>query len=194
MRSLFWLLLLVAPASAFTLRRSPPPWRWPHAAVASGSRSRSISRSRSSRSRSCSSSSSSSSSSGSSAGSSEGSLDGKTPKVPFRPKQSLGQNYLSDQNYVLKICNALAGGGDAAGRAEAFAIAGDRRGARVVEVGPGAGALSRVLVDRHPGMLAIELDKRAVEQLTETLPQLTVRRCNRAGGYATRTCFARRAR
>ena len=30
------------------------------------------------------------------------------PSQEFKPKQSLGQNFLSDQNYVLKICNALA--------------------------------------------------------------------------------------
>jgi hypothetical protein len=71
-------------------------------------------------------------------------LDGVTPKVAFRPKQSLGQNYLSDQNYVLKICNALGDGGPPAGRAEALEIASDNNGQRVVELGPGAGALSRV--------------------------------------------------
>ena len=34
----------------------------------------------------------------------------RPPKLPsgaFRPKQSLGQNYLQDQNYVLKITNEL---------------------------------------------------------------------------------------
>jgi hypothetical protein len=29
------------------------------------------------------------------------------PPGAFRPKQSLGQNFLSDQNYVLKICDAF---------------------------------------------------------------------------------------
>ena len=47
-------------------------------------------------------------------------------------------------------------------------------GARVVELGPGAGALSRVLVERYPAMLAIELDGRAVGLLAESLPSLTV--------------------
>ena len=101
-------------------------------------------------------------------------LDGVTPKVAFRPKQSLGQNYLSDQNYVLKICNALGDGGQQEGRAEALGIAADEGGRRVIELGPGAGALSRVLVDRYPNMLAIELDKRAIDLLAETFPQLTV--------------------
>lgn len=29
------------------------------------------------------------------------------PSQEFRPKQSLGQNFLADQNYVLKIVDAL---------------------------------------------------------------------------------------
>ncbi|CAN0506155.1 unnamed protein product, partial [Laminaria digitata] len=48
----------------------------------------------------------------------------------FRPKQSLGQNYLTDQNYVLKICNHF---GDTS-----------EGGRRVVELGPGTGALTQV--------------------------------------------------
>ena len=47
----------------------------------------------------------------------------------FRPKQSLGQNYLTDQNYVLKICNHF---GDTS-----------EGGRRVVELGPGTGALTQ---------------------------------------------------
>jgi len=104
----------------------------------------------------------------------ESTLDGKTPKLAFKPKQSLGQNYLSDQNYVLKICNALGEGSNEAAREEAKAIAAEGGGNRVVELGPGAGALSRVLVDRYPKMLAIELDGRAIELLGDSLPQLTV--------------------
>ena len=102
-------------------------------------------------------------------------VDGKTPKVAFKPKQSLGQNYLSDQNYVLKICNCLGKGKDEVRRNEALGIAAEAGGTRVVELGPGAGALSKVLVNRYPNMLAIELDKRAIKLLGDTFPQLTVR-------------------
>lgn len=48
----------------------------------------------------------------------------------FRPKQSLGQNYLTDQNYVLKICNHFGDTSDG--------------GKTVVELGPGTGALTQV--------------------------------------------------
>jgi len=82
------------------------------------------------------------------------------PPGAFRPKQSLGQNFLSDQNYVNKIVDALVDGSD--------------KGVRVVEVGPGPGALSRVLVQKYPSMTAIELDQRAVAFLGEKLPALKV--------------------
>lgn len=38
-----------------------------------------------------------------------------------------------------------------------------QRGRRVVELGPGAGALTQVLHERFPDMLAVDIDKRAVE-------------------------------
>jgi 16S rRNA (adenine1518-N6/adenine1519-N6)-dimethyltransferase len=82
------------------------------------------------------------------------------PPGQFKPKQSLGQNFLSDQNYVNKICDAFKD--DSEG------------GSRVVEVGPGAGALSRVLYPRYPRMTCIELDQRAVAFLAEKLPGLRV--------------------
>lgn len=72
-----------------------------------------------------------------------------TRQGEFRPKQSLGQNYLSDQNYVLKICNHF---GDTS-----------EGGKRVVELGPGTGALTQVLHERFPDMLAVDIDQRAVE-------------------------------
>ena len=78
------------------------------------------------------------------------------PAGKFKPKQSLGQNFLSDQNYVLKICDAFRDG--------------SAKGKNVVEIGPGPGALTRVLYSRYPSMTAIEVDERAVEFLYEKLP------------------------
>jgi 16S rRNA (adenine1518-N6/adenine1519-N6)-dimethyltransferase len=82
------------------------------------------------------------------------------PPGAFRPKQSLGQNFLSDQNTVLKICDKFQDDSD--------------DGCRVVEIGPGAGALTRVLYPRYQSMTAIEVDKRAVEFLNQKLPGLNV--------------------
>ena len=78
------------------------------------------------------------------------------PSGKFKPIQSLGQNFLSDQNYVLKICDAFTDD--------------SLRGKNVVEIGPGPGALTRVLYPRYPNMTAIEIDKRAVDFLYEKLP------------------------
>ena len=47
-------------------------------------------------------------------------------------------------------------------------------GVRVVELGPGPGALSRVLLERYPKMTAVEIDQRAVEFLGDKLPGLNV--------------------
>ena len=83
------------------------------------------------------------------------------PSGKFKPIQSLGQNFLSDQNYVLKICDAFSDD--------------SLRGKNVVEIGPGPGALTRVLYPRYPNMTAIEIDKRAVDFLYEKLPGQTSR-------------------
>lgn len=82
------------------------------------------------------------------------------PPGQFKPKQSLGQNFLSDQNYVMKIIDSFEDTSDG--------------GSRVVEVGPGPGALTRKLVERYPKMTAIEIDQRAVAFLEEKLPTLNV--------------------
>ena len=82
------------------------------------------------------------------------------PPGEFRPKQSLGQNFLSDQNYVLKIVDSFQDDSP--------------EGSKVIEIGPGAGALSRVLYTRYPKMTAIELDQRAVAFLAEKIPGLNV--------------------
>jgi 16S rRNA (adenine1518-N6/adenine1519-N6)-dimethyltransferase len=69
--------------------------------------------------------------------------------VRIKPKQSLGQNFLVDENIVRNIVRDLKLAEDDA----------------VVEIGPGLGALTRELV-RHVSRLDIvEIDARAVEEL-----------------------------
>jgi 16S rRNA (adenine1518-N6/adenine1519-N6)-dimethyltransferase len=76
------------------------------------------------------------------------------------PKKSLGQNFLKDPNTIRKIVSALQ------------ALPDDH----VVEIGPGIGALTDVLVEQYATFTAIELDQRAVAFLLEKHPDLDVRR------------------
>jgi 16S rRNA (adenine1518-N6/adenine1519-N6)-dimethyltransferase len=91
------------------------------------------------------------------------------PPGQFRPKQSLGQNYLSDQNYVNKIVTAFQ-----MERLRRPSQKSDVPGKQVVEIGPGLGALTRKLFPLYPEMLAIEIDQRAIEILNEKFPRLRV--------------------
>jgi 16S rRNA (adenine1518-N6/adenine1519-N6)-dimethyltransferase len=96
-----------------------------------------------------------------------------TPQLPsgkLKPKQSLGQNFLKDPNTVAKIIRAFHE--DATAR-------GGRRGRpleSIVELGPGAGALTDRLVENYGTdvVQCIELDPRSVEILEERYPSLVV--------------------
>ena len=80
-------------------------------------------------------------------------------RVPFRPKQSLGQNFLQDPNMAEKIVRTL----------QAPATA------HVVEVGAGTGELTTLLAERYDTLTAVEIDERAVEVLRRTVPDVDVR-------------------
>jgi 16S rRNA (adenine1518-N6/adenine1519-N6)-dimethyltransferase len=86
--------------------------------------------------------------------------DARMPsRAPFRPKQSLGQNFLQDPNMADKIARTLTVSADAP----------------VVEVGAGTGALTEALLDRYERLVAIEIDERAVAVLHDAYPDLDVR-------------------
>lgn len=78
-----------------------------------------------------------------------------TSKYDFRFKKDLGQNFLTDENIVLKIVDALELKNDEV----------------VLEVGPGMGSLTQKLADRAYKVYAVEIDSRAVEMLNETLSE-----------------------
>ncbi len=78
--------------------------------------------------------------------------------MSIHPKKSLGQHFLRDPNTIRKIVDALGAPPEAP----------------VIEVGPGTGAMTEMLVARYPHLLAIEVDQRAVEHLRNTIPQLDV--------------------
>jgi hypothetical protein len=92
-----------------------------------------------------------------------------TPKLPsgkLKPKQSLGQNYLKDPNTVVKIVKAFHQDATRDGKPIKT----------IVELGPGAGALTDRLVTNYGTdiLQCIEVDDRAVEILNERYPDLLV--------------------
>eukprot|EP00933_Yihiella_yeosuensis_P041729 TRINITY_DN36130_c0_g1_i1.p1 TRINITY_DN36130_c0_g1~~TRINITY_DN36130_c0_g1_i1.p1 ORF type:complete len:335 (+),score=52.70 TRINITY_DN36130_c0_g1_i1:103-1107(+) len=90
----------------------------------------------------------------------------KLPAGVHRPRQELGQSYLSDPNTAVKIAEAF----NSASLAR-FTGEGGRTIPPVVELGPGLGALTRNLVTKYPYMMAVEIDGRAVGILRRDLPQ-----------------------
>lgn len=66
-------------------------------------------------------------------------------------KKSLGQNFLVDDNVLRRIAEAVEIGPED----------------RILEVGPGKGALTRLLASKAGRVVAIELDRRMVEYLRE---------------------------
>jgi 16S rRNA (adenine1518-N6/adenine1519-N6)-dimethyltransferase len=65
--------------------------------------------------------------------------------------KALGQNFLLDENLLARIA----------------AIPGDLAGARVLEVGPGPGGLTRALLRAGAQVTAIEMDRRCIPALAE---------------------------
>ena len=110
------------------------------------------------------------------------------PKLPggsFRPKQSLGQNFMIDANTIQKIIKAFDK--DATEtiyrktntksmEEPQVAINDERPGVRAVELGPGTGALTGPLIAAFgiDDLQCIEIDPRAIQMLHETFPKLRV--------------------
>lgn len=74
------------------------------------------------------------------------------------PKKSLGQNYLVDRNISRKIV-------------ESFSIKPDDR---VVEIGPGRGAITSFILEKTTNLIAVEIDKTNCTYLKEKFPSLTI--------------------
>jgi 16S rRNA (adenine1518-N6/adenine1519-N6)-dimethyltransferase len=67
------------------------------------------------------------------------------------PSKRLGQHFLRDQRTIQRIIEALA----------------PKAGETIVEIGPGTGALTSVLVERAGQVIAVEFDKKLAPVLTE---------------------------
>lgn len=66
-----------------------------------------------------------------------------------RPKKSLGQNFLTDRTVLARIAQLVDRGPEA----------------RILEVGPGRGALTRLLAEQGARVVAVELDRQLVPLL-----------------------------
>ncbi len=82
--------------------------------------------------------------------------------MSVRPKKRLGQHFLADPNVIGKIVDAV----------------GAPAGAPVVEIGPGAGALTGRLLARYPALTAVEVDPEAVAHLRAAHPGLDLRQAD----------------
>lgn len=71
----------------------------------------------------------------------------------IQPRKSLGQNFLVDEHVTRRIVDA----------------AGVQPGDLVIEIGPGLGALTRLLADRAGQVVAIELDQTIIPALQQEL-------------------------
>ncbi len=71
--------------------------------------------------------------------------------IDFKPRKSLGQNFLIDQNILKKI-------------AEEASLSANEP---VLEIGPGMGTLTQHLLSKCLGVLAIDIDKRLKDTLEE---------------------------
>lgn len=82
--------------------------------------------------------------------------------MTIKPKKSLGQHFLTDQNIIEKIADSIPA----------------KEGHKVIEIGPGTGALTEELIEKFDDVLAVELDQRAIDVLRDKFPGLTVHHQN----------------
>lgn len=80
---------------------------------------------------------------------------GMLARHDFRLKKSLGQNFLMDQNIVVKIIQA----------------AGLTGADLVMEIGPGLGTMTKQMAALAGQVIAVEVDRTLLPILAETLPQ-----------------------
>jgi 16S rRNA (adenine1518-N6/adenine1519-N6)-dimethyltransferase len=76
-------------------------------------------------------------------------------ELDFRPRKSLGQNFVHDGNTVRRVVSA----------------AGVNRQDHVLEVGPGLGSLTLGLLDRGASVTAVEIDPALADRLPQTVAE-----------------------
>ncbi|MGA7721099.1 MAG: 16S rRNA (adenine(1518)-N(6)/adenine(1519)-N(6))-dimethyltransferase RsmA [Ignavibacteriaceae bacterium] len=75
-----------------------------------------------------------------------------------KPLKKFGQNYITDKNILNKIVN------------EIVPLPGDN----LIEIGPGLGSLTGILLERIPEFTAVEIDSRVIDELSQKFPALAL--------------------
>lgn len=78
--------------------------------------------------------------------------------MAFKTKKSLGQHFLIDSNIIYKIVEAIGANSDD----------------RLIEIGPGTGALTSWLTKKYNDLHVIEVDERAIEVLKQQVPDVHI--------------------
>jgi 16S rRNA (adenine1518-N6/adenine1519-N6)-dimethyltransferase len=78
--------------------------------------------------------------------------------IQVRPKKSLGQNFLKDENIARKIISSLNSKSDD----------------HILEIGSGTGILTKYLVKNAAKVVAVEIDKNLVQQLFKQFESATI--------------------
>src|SRR5208337_3196632 len=76
-------------------------------------------------------------------------------ELEFRPRKSLGQNFVHDANTVRRVVSTSGVG----------------RSDSVMEVGPGLGSLTLALLDRGATVIAVEIDPVLADRLPQTVAE-----------------------
>ena len=71
----------------------------------------------------------------------------------IKARKSLGQNFLNDKNVSRRIVESVS----------------PQKGDLIIEIGPGTGALTRLLVESASHVIAVEIDTRLVEELRKSI-------------------------
>ena len=77
-----------------------------------------------------------------------------------KPKKHLGQHFLTDENISARIVDSLTGFGDYK---------------NVLEIGPGTGALTKLLVQKDWNLYLLEIDRESIIYLNTNYPDLSDR-------------------
>ncbi|MEP0861147.1 MAG: ribosomal RNA small subunit methyltransferase A [Ignavibacterium sp.] len=75
-----------------------------------------------------------------------------------KPIKKFGQNFLKDNNILRKINEVIN----------------PQKDDKIIEIGPGEGALTKLLSNSGADVTAIEIDKRVIEHLKETFPEVKI--------------------